>query len=176
MVKFIQAVIYFRESHGGFQSRIGFENLATHEFILLFDEVRYSDDNQRGPNDWLGSVEGGILGGASPLKTVELLPNTNYALVLKNINPPIWGGLKQQKAYYAKTNFVDPVPDNNINTFTFYENQNVEPPKKKSLAFLNPLGSAIATIIGFEDNYQYEEKQDYNDIIIEMCLNVTYDP
>ena len=175
MVKSIQAMIYFRESHGGFQTSFGFENLATHEFIPLFDEVRYSDDNRRGSNDWLGSVEGGILGNASPVKTVELLKNTDYALVLKNRKSAA-EELKPQNAYDAKTNFVDPVPDNDINTFTFYENSHVEPPKQKSLAFLNPLGSAITTIIGFEDYYKHEEKPDYNDIIIEMCLNVTYEP
>ncbi|OQW91113.1 MAG: hypothetical protein BWK78_05500, partial [Thiotrichaceae bacterium IS1] len=168
-VKSVNALVYFRESHGGFQSCFSLKNLTTGKTTDLFYEVKYSDKNMRGDNDWLGSVEGGILGSVPAVQTIELAPGNDYTMLIWGYKWP-----HKQDAHAAKTNFNDPVPDANPHLFTFYENASVEPPKKKSLSFLNPQGPSISTIIGFEDGYKQEEKPDYNDIIIEMCLRVDY--
>lgn len=169
IVKSVKAQVYFRESHGGFQSCFSFKNLVTNATTLLFCEVKPSNKNWRGNDDWLGNIEGGILGDAPAIKTIELTMGTDYTLL---IHGKKW--FHNQDVRAARTNLNDPVRDAHPHRFTFYEDFNVDPPKKKSLPLLNPQGPSISTIIGFEDGYKLEEKADYNDIIIEICLKIDY--
>lgn len=171
-IKSAHAVIYFRESHGGYQSCFGFKNQKTGEKITLFCEVRPSDSQifERGDNDWLGSVEGGILGDQPDVKVVELIPKTPYQMVIWGSNPRE----HEQIAQDVKTNFNDAIPDNDPTKFTFYEEIRLN--KVKSLTFKHHQPH-LSTILGFEDGYHkeyLEGKYDYNDIIIEMCLQIDY--
>lgn len=165
-VQSIQALVYFRESHGGYQSCFGLENSS--ERIELFCETKWSDNPMifRGDNDWLGTVEGGILGDQPAVKIINLLPGVAYQMV-------IWGELPPHKemANRVRTNFNDPIPDGNFTLFTFYEEPKLN--KIKSLTLKHPKKS-VSTILGFEDQYKPEKQSDYNDIILEMCLRVEY--
>jgi len=169
IVKSVQAVVYFHESHGGFRSCFSFKEVITGQKTDLFCEVKFSDKNTRGQNDWLGSVPGGILGKAPAIRNIVLKPTIEYTM-------SIWGNLPphDKDARSTKTNFIDPVPDGNPKTFTFYEDPNIDPPKPKSIPVLNPQGFSVSTIIGFEDGYKQEEIPDYNDVIIEICLKIDY--
>ncbi len=167
-VKSIQALVYFRESHGGYQSCFSLKNLKNDNRIDLFCEKKWSDHPMifRGGNDWLGTVEGGILGDQLPVKIISLAPETPYQMV-------IWGHLPphEEIADTVKTNFNDPIPDGNFSLFTFYEETKLN--KIKSLTFKHAQ-IGVSTILGFEDKYMPELENDYNDIILEMCLRIDY--
>lgn len=171
-IKSVHAVVYFRESHGGYQSCFGFKNQKMDEKITLFCEVKWADSRtfERGDNDWLGSIEGGILGDQPDVKVVELIPETPYQMV-------IWGSIPrehEQIAQDVRTNFNDPIPDHDPTKFTFYEEIKLN--KVKSLTFKHHQPH-LSTILGFEDGYVWERlagMYDYNDIIIEMCLQIDY--
>ena len=140
------------------------DNGQAHEEIALFCEQEFSDKNERGNDDWLGSVEGGVLGDQASSVVVKLIPGETYKMLIHGYLPP-----HSQNATSAKTNKND---DGDPNTYRFLENR--KPPRYKTLEFLHPQKSAMAMIIGFEDNYAQEEEHDYDDIIIEICLRVDY--
>lgn len=171
LVKSIHAVVYFRESHGGYQSCFGFKKLKDAKRIELFCEIKWADNFVifRGDNDWLGSEEGGILGDQPYVKVIELLPDTPYQMVIYGDYP-----LHEQIARDFRTNFNDPMFDGDPTKFTFYEEIKLN--EVKSLTFKHPQ-TGVSTILGFEDGYEPEQlsgEYDYNDIIIEMCLQIDY--
>ena len=161
----VQAVVDFRESHGAYQSNFGFENTKTGDRIELFREVKRSDKNERGDDDWIGTIEGGILGGKPSSKKASFIPGSEYKMIIWGEDNP----RHKQDATSARTSLKDAVADNNPNTYTFYSKMGMFESKIKSIKLLNPAGYSISTIVGFEDGWRYAPA-DYNDIIIELCL------
>lgn len=166
LIKSVNAVVYFRESHGGYRSCFSLKDVVNAKTIPLFCEVQWSDFNSRGGNDWLGSIEGGILGDASSVKSVPLTVGASYNMLMDGEFP-----FHNTLANSLKTNINDPIFDNDPSIFTFYEESKSK--KVKSLDFRHHQ-EGVSTIMGFEDEYLPEIEKDYNDIIIEMCLQIEF--
>jgi hypothetical protein len=169
-VKTARAIVYFRESHGGFQSCFTLKAAnATSTSIPLFCEEQVSDNPMmlRGGNDWLGTPEGGVLGDAPAVKVITLETGVTYEMQIHGNYPE-----HNIIASSIKTNVNDPVFDNDASVFTFYEETRSE--KVKVLGFKHPQ-PGVSTIMGFEDEYVNEKEKDYNDIILEMCLKLEFD-
>lgn len=168
-VKAAHVIVYFRESHGGYQSCFSLKEADTDKKIPLFCEVQWSDNpiELRGGNDWLGTPEGGVLGDAPSIKMVKLEIGKTYNMLLHGDSPS-----HNIIANSVRTNVNDPIIDNDPDLFTFYEESQLG--KVKTLGFKHPQ-PGVSTIMGFEDEYLPESEKDYNDIIIEMCLQLEFE-
>jgi len=162
-VRSITALFHFRETHGAFRSCFSLKNIKSNQITDIFCEIKFSDRNMRGDDQWLGTKAGGVLGDAPDVMEETLEPDNEYTLLVSGNFFPHKVDLRS-----AKTNFRDPEPDGNDKLFTFKIGT-----RRESISLLGT--PEFSTIFGFDDGYLKQgQVPNYNDFIIEMCLQVDY--